>query len=381
MGGGGKRVGGVLMSRCSPAILLHMKTIHINNLYKPYAVGGAERVVESLAREGDCVISWRPWVGWGSWRPERTVEDGVVVYRYWVPNVFSYKNLGQHSFVARLLWHKIDLLNWWSGNIVKRILKEEKPDVVVTHNLMGIGYSVPRIIQRLKIKHVHYLHDVQLVEPSGVLPWDHTNDSWAQRMYQAVLKWRMGKPDEVVAPSVFLKEFYKERGFFKNAEWKLLRNERDPSTSRSLSAHEVARDDMSSYLYVGSLADHKGIRVLMQAWDRLSDSFTGTLHIVGDGELRDEVEQWAEKDHRIIVHGRLSRDGVEKMYEQCDSLLFTSTCIENRPNVIVEALEHDLHIIAAATGGVSELLVQTKNQLVEPGSVEELVRSILELSR
>src|SRR3989338_2404180 len=367
-----------------------MKVCHITNLYKPYAVGGAERFVEESVNEGDAVISWMPWEGLGSWKPHRTVEDGVIVYRYWAPNVFSYTNLSRHGALAKLLWHKIDIWNWWSGRIVRSILLQEKPDVVNTHNLMGIGFSIPKVIQKLGIKHVHTLHDIQLVEPSGVLTWNHEKDSLVQRAYSWVMRRRMGKPDEMVALSDFLKRFYRERGFFETGNWSDAKYGLRTEASEKLETWDLKRQDTrykiqtnngsKRFLFVGSLVKHKGIEVLMHAWEKLPKDFSVELHIVGDGVLRQEVEEWVREDRRVTVHGRLERDDVEKMYEMCDVLVFPSVCIENRPTVIVEALEHGLSIIASDTGGVGELLDGKINaRLVKPGDAEELVKKMIAL--
>ncbi|MFZ2978428.1 MAG: glycosyltransferase, partial [Candidatus Magasanikiibacteriota bacterium] len=204
-----------------------MKVVLINNLYKPYAVGGAERVVErragELVDEGNevVIITWRPWDGWGSWVPVKSFEDDITVYRFWVPNIFSYKNLSKHNFGLKLIWHFIDIFNCWSGRIIHDILKSEQPDIVETHNLMGIGYGLRIKNKDLRIKWRHYLHDVQLVEPSGVFVWSHEKDNLAQKIYSWIMKRKFKNVDEVISPTKFLWEFYRSRGFFVNANFVL----------------------------------------------------------------------------------------------------------------------------------------------------------------
>ncbi|MFA5813482.1 MAG: glycosyltransferase [Patescibacteria group bacterium] len=356
-----------------------MKICYINNLYQPYAVGGAEKVIENLVKFGDVVISWKPWTCWSSWRPERSVEDGVIIYRYWAPNIFSYKNLAKHNFLLKLLWHKIDIWNFWSARIIKKILIKEKPDAVNTHNLMGIGFGVPKVIQRLGLKHIHTLHDVQLVEPSGVLPWNHTRDSLAQKIYSWIMKRRFGRPDEIAALSGFIEKFYRERGFFVNSNWKMenrnieIRNKeiRNKEIRNSELVNRSAGLRVRKFLFVSSLVKHKGIEVLMRAWEGLPNDFKGEFHIVGDGALRKEVEAWGRKDERVKIYGRLGKEELNKVYEKCDVLVFPSMCIENRPQVIVEAMQYGLFIIASDTGGVGELLSgYAKARLVEPGSLD-----------
>ncbi len=353
-----------------------MKICLINNLYPPNAVGGAETVVEKTAKslvakgEEAVVITSGVWKGWGSWKPERVEESGVVVYRFWVPNIFPYRSLRKHNLLSKLAWHKIDIFNCWSASIVRGILAVEKPDEVQTHNLMGIGFGVPRAIQRMRVKHIHVLHDVQLVEPSGVLSWNHVKDSLAQRMYGWLMKKRMGKPDEVLVLSEFLQDFYKKREFFLNSEWKVERV--------AVEMSGIEKEGKTKFLFVGSLVGHKGVHILIQAWERLG-SVDAELHIVGDGFLKEAVEKWSERDVRVFVYGRQEGKELERVYNECSVLVFPSVCMENRPAVILEGLSHGLKVLAANTGGVRELVDEKTGWLVQPGNVDELYKKMGEL--
>ncbi|MBI5221925.1 MAG: glycosyltransferase [Candidatus Magasanikbacteria bacterium] len=356
-----------------------MKLCLINNLFPPYSVGGAERVVERIAKEAvknggqAVVITWKPWTGWGPWHPVKMVEDGVAVYRFWVPNIFSYKNLTKHNFLFKLWWHKIDIWNFLSAWIIKKILEQEKPDEVQTHNLMGIGFSVPRVIQKLGIRHTHYLHDIQLVEPSGVLPWDHERDSLLQRIYSLVMKSKFGRPDAIISPSKFLVEFYKKRGFFVGSPHHLITS--SPHHTIRNDERRVCAGGWTRFLFIGSLVKHKGARVLMRAWSLVDKNLPVELHIVGDGGLKKEVEEWARGDGRVRVYGRLGGGELEEVYKKCDVLIFPSICVENHPAVIDEAHRFGLKIIASDTGGVREMM-REGDVLVRPGEFDVLSEKI-----
>ncbi len=355
-----------------------MKTCYINNLYPPYAVGGAEQVVlarakAALARgEQVVVITSGPKESFSSKEPVKTLEEGSTVYRYWVPNLCWYRDLGKHNFLFRMMWHKIDVWNWKSTKIVQKILEAEKPDAVETHNLMGLGYGIPRLIQRLGIKHIQYLHDVQLVEPSGVLAWNHERDSVFQTMYGWIVKWKIGKPAIVISPSQFLEKFYKDRKFFESSEWKL-----EIAKLGNYEIRQTTRKD--KFLFVGTLVKHKGLEVLLEAWRGLPSDADVILTIVGDGELREQVEQFAKEDQRVKYLGRLEKEALERVYREHDFLIFPSICLENRPTVIVEALRYGLRVIASDTGGVSELIEDRINGwLIEPGNAD-LLQEMIEI--
>ena len=91
--------------------------------------------------------------------------------------------------------------------------------------------------------------------------------------------------------------------------------------------------------------------------------------------MRPQVEEWAKNFNNVNVYGRLEKEELEKVYENCDILIFPSICLENRPTVILEALQHGLLIIASDTGGVRELVRPNEDAwLFMPGSATELVK-------
>ena len=69
----------------------------------------------------------------------------------------------------RLIWHLGQFAQPFRNNQLKKILQTEKPDLIISHNLLGLGWRLPIIIKRLKITHHHVLHDIQLLHPSGLL--------------------------------------------------------------------------------------------------------------------------------------------------------------------------------------------------------------------
>ena len=146
-----------------------MKICLINNLYPPYARGGAEQVVkrtvEGLLQAGHRVVlvTTVPEVENVHQLENLTIRE----FKPW--NLFFYTDAYKHFLAARFLWHIIDMFHMGSARFVRNVLKEEKPDVVHTHNLMGVGFLIPRVIRKQGIRHVHTVHDVQLVEPSGII--------------------------------------------------------------------------------------------------------------------------------------------------------------------------------------------------------------------
>ena len=163
----------------------------ISNIYPPYHRGGAEQVVvktvEGLLEAGHRVVLITATPG----QEEIEQKEGLTIHRIHPKNIFFYTNAHEHGFISRLLWHVIDIFNIGVSKQVKKILQEEQPDVVHTHNLMGLSFLIPKTIRRLGLRHIHTVHDVQLVEPSGII-FKEKENSWRYtglptKLYTALL--------------------------------------------------------------------------------------------------------------------------------------------------------------------------------------------------
>jgi glycosyltransferase involved in cell wall biosynthesis len=352
-----------------------MKICIINNLYPPLSRGGAEQVVEktvgALESAGHEVVlvTLGEEGGVSTTTPSLPLKRGgtnVSTYTYRPKNLFFYTDAHKHSFFARLLWHVIDMFHTGSARFVRDVLEKEKPDVVHTHNLMGLGFLIPRAIRRLEIPHVHTVHDVQLVEPSGII-LKQREDSFRYRgfptkCYVAIMRTLMGSPDVVISPSKFLLNFYKQWHFFPRSEFVQLRN---PLTVGPYVAPESIDTNCANvfrFFYIGQVEEHKGVEFLVHTFlTFLSEYPACELHIVGDGALLDTIRDLAEKNTKIIIHGRVGRDALPALFAQADVVVAPSLCYENSPTVIFESFAFGVPVLASNIEGIAELIEEGKN--------------------
>lgn len=366
-----------------------MKVCVITNLYTPHIRGGAELIAKTMAEGfvavGDSVvvISTKPTAG-------LSVEQNsgrCRIYRFRPLNIFYYLNDYNHSAPIRLLWHFFDMFNWHSAKVVAGILKNEKPDLVVTHNLKGIGLLIPRIIARLKLKHIHVLHDVQLVVPSGLILKNHEKDfivsGWPTKIYAGICRRLFSKVGCVVSPSKWLLDFYVRNGFFKNAQQQVVRNPVESCSAKP------KQEKTGNFLFVGQMEKHKGVKWLVDIWGRRQ--IDGNLLLVGDGSLRNGYEsvppRW--RDPAIIAHskqncgtnikflGKKTGAELEKIYRAADFLIVPSLCYENSPMVIQLAFQNGVPVIVADIGGAAELVENKKTGFVfESGNEQSLLTAL-----
>ena len=341
-----------------------MKICVINNLYPPLARGGAEQVVEksvlALTEAGHTVVLVT--LGASTQVLKYSSDATLRTYTYTPKNLFFYTDAHKHSFLSRLVWHVVDMFHVGSARFVREVLEKEQPDVVHTHNLMGLGFLIPRAIRKLGIRHVHTVHDVQLVEPSGIILKQREHAfryrGLPTKCYVAIMRRLMGSPEVVISPSKFLLNFYREWKFFGGSEFVQLRN---PMTFEFGIKNDELRikDTAFRFFYVGQIEEHKGVRFLVETF--LSSDIQCELHIVGDGAQLDEIKRLSEDDKRIHIHGRVGRDKLPALFEQADMVIAPSLCYENSPTVIFESFAFGVPVLASNIEGIAELINEGEN--------------------
>ena len=365
-----------------------MKMLFVSNLYGENARGGAERIVgqeaEALVAAGHDVVvvsgerkrdipkgvclPGEPWRCLPPGSPEEVAAAYAVAVkrtatagkprsvRYHPPNIYFYSDDRRHGYLSRLAWHFLDIFNGGSAQTFGRILALERPDVVHTHNLMGLGFLIPALLRRRKVRHVHTVHDVQLLHPSGLLSPNGrvgAAERIPQAVYIALMRSLFGSPETVIFPSEFLRDEHVRRGFFRGSRIEVVRN---PAPEVSLAARAVP--SAPSFLFVGQLERHKGIDLLLSAWSRWDDKGSATLEIAGDGTLAEELRRRVGTMDGVRLLGKLDHEAVLEALARSAYLIFPSIVIENAPAAIMESLSRGTPVVAASVGGVPEIVIE-----------------------
>lgn len=384
-----------------------MKICLISNLYKPFTRGGAEKVAEwtaeGLAKAGHevVVVSTQP-----QFKKTTKQENNITIIRFKPMNLFYYLNDYKHNALIRLIWHFIDMFNLHSYFAIKKILKNEKPELIITENLKGIGYLIPLAIKKYirhselgSEKHIHVLHDVQLVVTSGLIiknqEKDFTVNGFLTKWYTNICKKLFSSPDIIISPSEWLLNFYKEKGFFKNSKAQVIRNplppldknailkprhaealrdrqiqpacrtgRRDNKTPNchpefisgyNLYQNIIKTNRQNRYLFIGQIEKHKGVAWLIDLWQK--ESVQSELLVVGDGSLNLNQEQL---NSNIKLFGRIEGKELNKIFQKVDFLIMPSLCYENSPTVTTLAYQNATPVISADIGGAGELIKETE---------------------
>jgi len=325
-----------------------MKICLINNLYHPYNRGGAEDVVRLQRKRfeeegwGVRIISSRPF-----FFRKKDLELKDVFY---LPSLFY--NLKKIPYFLRIIWHICEFFSFWRLWKIYKILKTENFDLVISHNLKGITWLMPLVVKFLNIKHIHYLHDIQLLHPSGLIFFREENiiSSFQARFYQ-FLNRKLFNKLIVVSPSSWLLNLHLSRGFFKNSSTNQIYN---PFDFRFAEDTKKKREVGGfKFLYVGQIEKHKGVEDAIIAFKSVSAP-SDIFKIIGEGGTLVDLKKHESK--KIIFTGKLSKKDVLKEMGDANCLLAPSSCYENSPGVYYEAMSVNLPVLGSDFGGLADLI-------------------------
>jgi glycosyltransferase involved in cell wall biosynthesis len=136
-------------------------------------------------------------------------------------------------------------------------------------------------------------------------------------------------------------------------------------------------------LYLGRMAQEKGVRLLMAAWDEITAGGGIGLPLVlaGTGPLQSEVEQWARNRSDVRYTGLLDKAECRQITARAAAAVVPSAWLEAFGLVAVEAMAAGVPAVAAAHGAFVELIEDGVTGLLHrPGdhkSLAECLRGIV----
>lgn len=347
-----------------------MKICIISAILPPYNRGGAESVayaaMKAFPEHEVFAISAEPFQSWrsifGRW-DNLSIEANrsFKIFRFAPLNLFSVFYIARHGTIARLFWHGLDMFNLNTYFMVRRVLRREKPDLILTHNLKGLGYTIPTAIRHsasdeYRPRWLHTIHDLGAIHPTGLKIYGQEN-SFMQtmplvRFYTRLNAWLFGSPDVIVSPSEFLLNEYQQSGFFAKSKSAIVRNPVDDQ------AIPAKRDGAGfHFLYIGQLEPYKGIGLLLKVWRTFMEKYSDAeLVIAGDGSLKSEVEEATKTLPGVRYVSFLTSEERNKILSNTHFLILSSLAYENSPTSIGESFMAGVPVIASRIGGIPELI-------------------------
>ena len=310
----------------------------------------------------------------------------------------------------------------WVEREFTKTLDDFKPDIVHFQHLINLSLTLPSLAKRKGIATCFTLHDFWLLCPRiflltrsrelcrGYAPErcleclaDHTGYYAMQstgilplRVMKQTVKyainvkkkycnffslawWRpyfikkiAADTDVFIAPSHFLREKYIQSGmpadkilFCRHGFDQTLLGNIEKSPSKFL-----------RFAYIGSILHHKGIHVLIDAFNRIPPSHELKIY----GPLHPHVKKEFEEkitNPRVLFMGELKKEDKRKAFSEIDILILPSICYENCPIVINEAFMTKTPVIVSDLGGMAELVENGRTGFTFPaGDAQSLAEKI-----
>jgi glycosyltransferase involved in cell wall biosynthesis len=329
-----------------------MRVLMVNLGYPPNTIGGAEIMVQSLARalvgRGVTVSVASLSQSGSNWQGE---DQGVRAY------FIDGHPLGNllldpgRTTLRKIAWHLLGEVNRWSGPKLAEIIAVERPDVIHTHSLVGLSVGIWRLARRRGIPIVHTLHDYQLLCPRGTMfrrgaPCP--GQCGSCRVMTTRRRRASALPDTVIGISRFILSAHRERGYFPAAAAELI-----PNGVRMPACHGARREARVPLRigFLGRLHPSKGIETLLAALAHLPrDRYRAKLAGSGGAEYTASLRRRAE-GLSVEFLGWVPAEG---FYGEIDVLVVPSAYAEPQGLVLIEAASFGVPVIYADRGGLGE---------------------------
>jgi len=191
------------------------------------------------------------------------------------------------------------------------------------------------------------------------------------------LRQMLDEVDVIIAPSRFLREKFIHYGIAKNRIFHLDHG----IDHRPLINFSKEPSNKFRFGFVGNVSEHKGIRVLIRAFNRIKRD-NASLSIFGpyDKAYLSKLRRELKTDSRITFYGPFDNRNISSVFSKIDVLVFPSIWYENQPITILEALLAKIPIITSNLGGMAELVQdRVTGLLFEAGNPDDLCQKMVSL--
>jgi glycosyltransferase involved in cell wall biosynthesis len=341
-----------------------MRVVMIVRQFFPW-VGGTERQAQKLsARLIELGVDVRVVTGWWFWKtPREEVIETVPVFRNFTCwNMFNLKGLRKfagYTYILSLFWYlwkhraeydviHIHLLNYHAFPAVLSGRWLGKRSLIKMAN-SGQGSDIRR------------MHTNVLPGQKQMLPVTLKADRLVAINEESIGELRAaGVPSERI---IVIPNGVETNGHYKS---------------------DYQLNNTVVVLFVGRLHPNKGLDILLPACQsviRRRPELQWQLWLVGDGPLRGELEQLAEKlqiSQAVKFWGQVK--DVTPYLAQADIFVLPSRT-EGISNALLEAMAYGLPCVATCIGGNTDLIMHNENGLlVNPESEVELAEAVTRLA-
>jgi glycosyltransferase involved in cell wall biosynthesis len=273
-----------------------------------------------------------------------------------------------------------------NARVLRRELREFRPDVVTWWSMGGMSLSMLERVRREGIPAVAFVHDDWLDYGRVVDGWTRVlrgRPRWFKRLTELAAGAPASVDLEYAARYVFVSETTRRRAREAGvdpADTGVAHSGIDPGFIDPAPEREWAWE----LLYVGRLDERKGVHTAVEALAQLPAE--ATLTLVGgwdageEARLRGRAREHGVED-RVRFAGQRSRAEVRAAYADADVVLFPVIWEEPWGLVPLESMARGRPVVATGRGGSGEYLSDGENAvLFEAGDADALARALERLA-
>ena len=240
-------------------------------------------------------------------------------------------------------------------NTLRKIIKENKIDIIHTHHRMAAFYA--RLLMYIfpKVKHIYTAHNI----------FDNKI-----KMYKYSLKGA-----KVIAVGEGVSRHLKED---LSIDSSIIYNAIHESSNES-TVKEITERTEIKIGFIGRLSEQKGLSYLIDAI-KLIEKENIHLFIAGDGDLKDKLliqVQALELDDKITFLGY--REDTTAIINSCDFMVMPSL-YEGLPLTLIEYFQNGKTVVGTTIPGIQEVVThEVSGLLVKPGDALSLSKEIQRL--
>ena len=297
--------------------------------------------------------------------------------------------------LLNILFSLIFISNFLSNSVIKKKVKEFKPDLVYVHNtwfVMSLGFL--KYLKKAKIPVVFKLHNFRysccntysitkhlnlsgfceacgLIKKRGQIFNKYFSNSYIKsimviRHSTKLYKFIMGTNFKIIVLTSFHKNFLISCGVQKENIYIIPNPISFTNHSEKISIKEV--------IYAGSISKEKGLIELIDIFERLElDEYI--LRIIGDGPLLKELKNQEFK--KTIIEGPLDNKTTKNIISKSELVITCTKLFEGQPTLLCEASSMGVPSIFPKTGGISEFFPTDYEFAFEQYDYEQLENKII----
>lgn len=300
---------------------------------------------------------------------EEEILEGVVVHRFHYFPIYKFETLCYPgAIMPRIKEKKIRiLLVPFLLFSMRKALKQYSKQVDLVH----AHWLIPQGIMQINIKNLKYIVTGHGGDVTSLNAWP----------INLLKKKTLKQAQKITVVSRELEEYIQR--LYRNDNTSIIPMGCDTSAFDKINRVEnfFGQGDKKAILFVGRLAEKKGVAYLIEAMKNIEDAI---LYIVGKGDLEDELRERAKIiEDKVVFIGPKTHQELPTIYASAD--VFVAPSITARDGdkegfglVIIEAMASGVPVVASKSGGIVDIITDGENGLLcEEKNVRQLSDAII----